>query len=110
MKLAVLLVAAGLAAPSPADATHAFAVWIHARYGAVHGVWTCPKGQVVGSRIDCTAEFTTGTEHHLVVASARRNGASIRVTKGYDSAWTRRWKPLPAKVLAEFTRRRRVRR
>jgi hypothetical protein len=79
--------------PVPATATAAFGHWLQARYGSVHGYWTCPAAQVVKHGIECLAEVQAKRTWHQTSASAGLRGGRIVFTNVSDSAWVRHWWP-----------------
>jgi hypothetical protein len=86
-------IASPIAAPAPAKATAAFGRWLQARYGDVHGYWTCPRAQTIGTRIDCLAEVQAGRTWHQTAASATLRGSRIIFSHAFDSTWVRHWWP-----------------
>ena len=86
-------------APVPATATAAFGRWLQARYGDLHGYWTCPRAQIVNSRIDCLAEVQAGPMWHQTSASARVRGGRIVFFNVSDSAWLRHWWPFSRRFI-----------
>jgi hypothetical protein len=88
-----MAIASRRTAPLPAAATAAFGRWLHARYGDMHGYWTCPRAQTVNSRIDCLAEVQAGPMWRQTSASARVRGGRIVFSSVSDSAWLRHWWP-----------------
>jgi hypothetical protein len=88
------------APPTSKAATRAFGRWLHARYGNIHGYWTCPPEQVFGDDADCLAEVHGAQTYHLTSATARLSGNGIEFVQVNDSAWVRRWSPYSAAVVA----------
>jgi hypothetical protein len=81
------------APPSSSAATAAFGRLLHKRFGEIHGFWTCPSAQVIGSRIDCLAEARAGQRWHMTSASASLRRGRVVISQVRDIAWVRRWSP-----------------
>lgn len=87
--------------PSSKAATTAFGRYLHHRYGALHGYWTCPAAQTspTGAR-SCAAEVRVGAKWHHLWTAAGSKGAEIIFAKPTVRTWQRHWWPYSRHFIA----------
>jgi hypothetical protein len=83
-------------------ATRAFGRVIHDRYGAIHGYWTCPRGQQYGSEISCLAEFRVAERWYSISATAHTSSAPISFARIQAESWRRSWSAYSSRFLRGF--------
>ena len=77
----------------PSGPSAAFGRFLHSRYGAVHGYWTCPHAQQLKHRIDCLAEVRAGRAFHQASAVGTERGGDVSFANFHAVSWKRHWWP-----------------
>jgi hypothetical protein len=83
-------------------ATKSFGRYLHRAYSSFHGYWTCPAGQLYGSRIYCEAEFRQGHVWYRATATAHVGRRPVSISNLSELFWFRRWSPYGGRVIRGF--------
>ena len=88
--------------PTPREATAAFAALIASRYPDQRGLRRCAPVDYSKTELACWAELSKGKRRRMVSATASAPDSAIVFTRVRSRSWTRRWTPVPARVVRSF--------